>query len=830
MNTFAHFEDKTVPPTRAAPEDCELSFSVADLNNVALRRVAAQSSLFSWENSPSKVIDGNRNSNYNYGGSCSSTAFNTNPWWRVDLLDLYRVTAVTITNRGDCCPKRLDGAEIRIGNSLENNGINNPRCVVIHHIPAGETYTFQCNEMEGQYVVVVIPGQNKILTLCEVEVFATVKPPAPKSKRTVVRMKIQSDADLTNQAVGDQLLQQLHVELVKQGVSDFQLRWRTQPDGQIFHHEEDEKEGGPTQTDNVALRRVAAQSSLFSWENSPSKVIDGNRNSNYNYGGSCSSTAFNTNPWWRVDLLDLYRVTAVTITNRGDCCPKRLDGAEIRIGNSLENNGINNPRCVVIHHIPAGETYTFQCNEMEGQYVVVVIPGQNKILTLCEVEVFATVKPPAPKSKRTVVRMKIQSDADLTNQAVGDQLLQQLHVELVKQGVSDFQLRWRTQPDGQIFHHEEDEKEGGPTQTDNVALRRVAAQSSLFSWENSPSKVIDGNRNSNYNYGGSCSSTAFNTNPWWRVDLLDLYRVTAVTITNRGDCCPKRLDGAEIRIGNSLENNGINNPRCVVIHHIPAGETYTFQCNEMEGQYVVVVIPGQNKILTLCEVEVFATVKPPAPKSKRTVVRMKIQSDADLTNQAVGDQLLQQLHVELVKQGVSDFQLRWRTQPDGQIFHHEEDEKEGGPTQTDNVALRRVAAQSSLFSWENSPSKVIDGNRNSNYNYGGSCSSTAFNTNPWWRVDLLDLYRVTAVTITNRGDCCPKRLDGAEIRIGNSLENNGINNPRCVVIHHIPAGETYTFQCNEMEGQYVVVVIPGQNKILTLCEVEVFATVKPPAY
>uniref|UniRef100_A0A8C7Q1C4 Fucolectin tachylectin-4 pentraxin-1 domain-containing protein n=1 Tax=Oncorhynchus mykiss TaxID=8022 RepID=A0A8C7Q1C4_ONCMY len=141
-------------------------------------------------------------------------------------------------------------------------------------------------------------------------------------------------------------------------------------------------------TYNVALRGVAAQSSLFNWEYSPSKLIDGNRNSNYNYGGSCSSTVFNTNPWWRVDLLDLYRVTAVTITNRGDCCPERLDGAEIRIGNSLENNGINNPRCDVIFHIPAGETNTFQCNEMDGRYVVVVIPGQNKILTLCEVEVY----------------------------------------------------------------------------------------------------------------------------------------------------------------------------------------------------------------------------------------------------------------------------------------------------------------------------------------------------------------------------------------------------------------------------------------------------------
>eukprot|EP00063_Salmo_salar_P037123 XP_014011958.1 PREDICTED: fucolectin-1-like [Salmo salar] len=145
-----------------------------------------------------------------------------------------------------------------------------------------------------------------------------------------------------------------------------------------------------TQTDNVALRGVASQSSLWDLWCSPSKVIDGNRNSNFNSGGSCSSTVFNTNLWWRVDLLDVYRVTAVTITNRGDVVPERLDGAEIRIGNSLENNGINNPRCVVISHIPAGETHTFQCNEMEGRYVVVVIPGQNKTLTLCELEVYGT--------------------------------------------------------------------------------------------------------------------------------------------------------------------------------------------------------------------------------------------------------------------------------------------------------------------------------------------------------------------------------------------------------------------------------------------------------
>ncbi|KAL0189902.1 hypothetical protein M9458_017001, partial [Cirrhinus mrigala] len=58
--------------------------------------------------------------------SCSSTNGQTNPWWRVDLRYIYRVSRVVITNRLDCCPEGINEAEIRIGNSLENNGNNNP--------------------------------------------------------------------------------------------------------------------------------------------------------------------------------------------------------------------------------------------------------------------------------------------------------------------------------------------------------------------------------------------------------------------------------------------------------------------------------------------------------------------------------------------------------------------------------------------------------------------------------------------------------------------------------------------------------------------------------
>ncbi|KAM3859084.1 fucolectin-like [Diretmus argenteus] len=102
------------------------------------------------------------------------------PWWRVDLQNTHVVNSVTITNRGDCCSERLNGAEIRIGDSLTDNGNRNPRCAVISSIKAGQSETFNCKGMVGRYVNIVIPDRKEYLTLCEVEVYgyAIEKPPA----------------------------------------------------------------------------------------------------------------------------------------------------------------------------------------------------------------------------------------------------------------------------------------------------------------------------------------------------------------------------------------------------------------------------------------------------------------------------------------------------------------------------------------------------------------------------------------------------------------------------------------------------------------------------
>lgn len=93
---------------------------------------------------------------------------------------------------------------------------------------------------------------------------------------------------------------------------------------------------------NVALKGVASQSSAHHFPDH-SMAIDGRRNSFFD-NGHCSLTAQETNPWWQVDLRRTFIITSVKVTNRGDCCAERLDGAEIRIGDMSGNNGTDNPR------------------------------------------------------------------------------------------------------------------------------------------------------------------------------------------------------------------------------------------------------------------------------------------------------------------------------------------------------------------------------------------------------------------------------------------------------------------------------------------------------
>ncbi|KAJ8354159.1 hypothetical protein SKAU_G00217260 [Synaphobranchus kaupii] len=483
----------------------------------------------------------------------SHTQGETNPWWRVDLLDVYRVSSVTIANRGDDLSERINEAEIHIGNSLRNNGNDNPKCAVITTIPPWEPVSFNCSGMVGRYINIFLPGYNRILTLCEVEAYAS---PVP--------VDIEPTSTLG-------------------------------PSTTI------------TLTENIALGKRASQSSSSN-RGQAANAIDGNHNSWF-HTGSCSQTRTEADPWWRVDLLRAYNVTSVTITNRDDCCAEMIDGAQLRIGNSLENNGNNNPLCTVISSSPAWDTLTFQCHEMEGRYVNIFLPGCHKYLTLCEVEVNAEPVDVTEPASSPDVMEQIHS---LIHAFI--QFMQKFSTYLESIITSEFmkehQLLEMTEEDpvtqDRDGHRDRQCSDIGRVH-ENIATGGKATQSTQWDRFGDANNAIDRKRQGVY-LRRSCSHTKAETNPWWRVDLQQSHNITSVAITNREDCCSDRINGAEIHIGNSLENNGNDNPMCAVIPYIPAGQTRTYQCHGMEGRYISIVLPGKEKYLTLCEVEVNGSV------------------------------------------------------------------------------------------------------------------------------------------------------------------------------------------------------------------------------
>ncbi|XP_060681669.1 fucolectin-5-like [Hemiscyllium ocellatum] len=144
-------------------------------------------------------------------------------------------------------------------------------------------------------------------------------------------------------------------------------------------------------TENLAENIVATQSSLADFRGWAANAIDGNDMTDPSKG-SCSRTSVESDPWWRVNLHYHYRVYVVKITTSAD---KALEGANIHIGDCLKNNGTNNAVCASNVSIPAGDTKVIKCGDIgvHGVFVTITIPGTEKCISLCEVELFGAPEP-----------------------------------------------------------------------------------------------------------------------------------------------------------------------------------------------------------------------------------------------------------------------------------------------------------------------------------------------------------------------------------------------------------------------------------------------------
>lgn len=105
-----------------------------------------------------RAIDGITDTNWNWH-SCTETTWADRPWWKVDLGRKYAISAVRVTNRGDCCGDRLNGFEI---------WTNQGRCASNLWLGNGDTQEFSCSGTSDM-VKIQLPRYG-YLTLCEVAV------------------------------------------------------------------------------------------------------------------------------------------------------------------------------------------------------------------------------------------------------------------------------------------------------------------------------------------------------------------------------------------------------------------------------------------------------------------------------------------------------------------------------------------------------------------------------------------------------------------------------------------------------------------------------------
>ena len=120
---------------------------------------------------------------------------------------------------------------------------------------------------------------------------------------------------------------------------------------------------------------VATQSSVCS-SGEAARAIDGNTDPNWS-GYSCTHTCSENQPWWKVVFPSPVDISQVKLTNRGDCCGERLDGAVLSL------DGIECASGVIIGQ---GQTGTLQCEGSQVTELKVSLPGDGEI-TLCEVQV-----------------------------------------------------------------------------------------------------------------------------------------------------------------------------------------------------------------------------------------------------------------------------------------------------------------------------------------------------------------------------------------------------------------------------------------------------------
>lgn len=665
------------------------------ITNIAAGKPSSQSST-GYGGTADRGNDDNTNGDWS-GNSIAHTNTELNPWWQVDLQASYAIDHIEIWNRiNSCCIGRMVNFYVFVSDvpfvSTDLNTTLNQQGVWSNFNAAypNPSLSVAVNRT-GRYIRLQLAGQATI-NLAELKVFGSPATPpqgnvpaAPLSLTATASSATSIALSWTDQSsdetgfrierkTGNGAYSLLSEVAANTKVyNDLNVLASTNYTYRIFafnaygNSAYSNESSATTQQQvplsNLALGKPSIQSST-EYGGTASRGNDGNTNGDW-YVNSVTHTSDEMAPWWQVDLQNTYLIDHIRIWNRtNSCCRSRMSNYYVFISNSpfISNDPavLSNQQGVWSIYNTAYPNPDIQIPvHISGRYVRIQLASQGTI-NLAEMEIFGTQDTPSeptiPQSptsllatagttSQVVLTWTDQSNNEngfrierktgsgsfalLTSVSANVQTYTDNTVQLLENYT--YRISAYNNAGNSSFSNESTVTIPDPGIITNLALQKPSSQSST-AYGGTASRANDGNTNGDWG-ANSIAHTNNELNPWWQVDLQDVYDIEHIEVWNRtNSCCRERLANfyvivsdqpfSSFNLSTTLNQQGVSN----YYNSAFPNPSSSIAVNRT-GRYVRLQLSGQGEI-NMAELQVFGSASGNVQSSNLSTKKFNIELEA----------------------------------------------------------------------------------------------------------------------------------------------------------------------------------------------------------
>ncbi len=631
--------------------------------------------------------------------------------------------------------------------------------------------------------------------------------------------------------------------------------------------------------ENLALNKPASQSSVQQ-NGTADRAVDGNTDGNFWATQSIAYTNWETESWWEVNLQNLSQIEEINIYNRTDGNEQFLANYYILVSDvpflsddlntSINQAGVD----AYLQTEVAGTPSTISIGRT-GQFVRIQQQG-SVFLALAEVEVMGcTTNGGGPLNQFITfdeIPNKLTTDNSFSINASASSGLDvnytivsgpatisgntisltgaegTVEVRASQAGNADFNP---ADDVNQSFTVSEPQEPGNCESTSNIAVGKPSIQSSTQQGALA-SRANDGNTNGNFWAAQSVSLTGWEDQPFWEVDLEQISQIDEINVWNRSDANMDFLSNYYVLVSdNPFQTTDLsmvlNQPGVSSYLQSSTAERPSTVTINSTGRFVRIQMAG-NVFLGLAEVEVIGctdfgggpfdqtitfdpledklTTDDPflidATASSGIAVSLSVVSGpASISGNTVtltGEEGT--VSILATQSGNANYNAATPVTRSFEVTTPEP----SACTATNNLALNKPSSQSSLQQGAEA-SRANDGNTNGNFWAAFSVSHTNWQNQPWWEVDLEDVFNITDINLYNRTDVNQDQFADFYVLVSDvpfnsttlntALNQNGVDS----YYQSSTAGDPSTISINRT-GRYVRIQKQGVG-FLAIAEAEV---------